>query len=329
MVLTDSHGIPRAPCYSGTPARAADWRSGYGTHTLSGRPFKAVRLHHCTTPPTAGRQSKQDPTTPCAQPLPGITHARFGPIRVRSPLLTESLLFSLPAGTEMFHFPAFPPHRLCVQRQVTTPPRGAWRGFPIRTPWDHSPVIDSPRLIADSHVLHRLPMPRHPPCALGNLKHKKTKDTHKRMSYKKLANKIARCSRPLYSSQTTTPTTRTRAGRAGRAQEGGHHTPHRHTHPTTGAGAGRAGTAVPGPNSVPRTPPPTQAAPAFQPPEEGGVLAGPRRQGARATNPIDVPPTSTRRTTSGHETGLLTPQGRHAMRPPAPTKGAQCSLERR
>ena len=45
----------------------------------------------------------------------------------------------------------------------------AWRGFPIRTPWDHSPVIDSPRLIADSYVLLRLLMPRHPPCALKNL----------------------------------------------------------------------------------------------------------------------------------------------------------------
>jgi hypothetical protein len=28
-------------------------------------------------------------------------------------------LFSLPAGTEMFHFPAFPPHTLCVQMWVT------------------------------------------------------------------------------------------------------------------------------------------------------------------------------------------------------------------
>ena len=44
---------------------------------------------------------------------------RFSPFRVRSPLLTESLLFSLPAGTEMFHFPAFPPRTLCVQMRVT------------------------------------------------------------------------------------------------------------------------------------------------------------------------------------------------------------------
>ncbi len=36
-----------------------------------------------------------------------------------SPLLPESRLFSLPEGTEMFHFPSFPPHCLCVQQRVT------------------------------------------------------------------------------------------------------------------------------------------------------------------------------------------------------------------
>ena len=40
-------------------------------------------------------------------------------LRFRSPLLTESLLFSLPTGTEMFHFPAFPPRHLCIQCRVT------------------------------------------------------------------------------------------------------------------------------------------------------------------------------------------------------------------
>ena len=47
------------------------------------------------------------PTTPNAQRLPAITRARFSLIRFRSPLLTESRLLSPPAGTEMFHFPAF------------------------------------------------------------------------------------------------------------------------------------------------------------------------------------------------------------------------------
>jgi hypothetical protein len=59
------------------------------------------------------------PTTPTTQPLPGITRDRFSLIQFRSPLLPESLLFSLPTGTEMFHFPAFPPHTLYIQVQVT------------------------------------------------------------------------------------------------------------------------------------------------------------------------------------------------------------------
>jgi hypothetical protein len=42
-------------------------------------------------------------------------------------------------------------------------------GSPIRTPWDHSSVDNSPRPIAASHVLHRLLVPRHPPSALSNL----------------------------------------------------------------------------------------------------------------------------------------------------------------
>ncbi len=67
----------------------------------------------------SGRTIKKAPTTPHAQPLPGITHIRFSLLRFRSPLLPESRLFSLPAGTEMFHFPAFPPHRLYIQQWVT------------------------------------------------------------------------------------------------------------------------------------------------------------------------------------------------------------------
>jgi hypothetical protein len=43
----------------------------------------------------------------------------FGLFRFRSPLLSESRLLSLPVGTEMFHFPTFPPHALCVQAWVT------------------------------------------------------------------------------------------------------------------------------------------------------------------------------------------------------------------
>ena len=53
------------------------------------------------------------------QRLPAITHDRFSLIRFRSPLLTESRLLSLPVGTEMFHFPTFPPPALYIQAGVT------------------------------------------------------------------------------------------------------------------------------------------------------------------------------------------------------------------
>lgn len=49
-------------------------------------------------------------------------------------------------------------------------------GSPIRTPSDHSSVGSSPRLIAASYVLHRLLVPRHPPCALTHLHSQTIKD---------------------------------------------------------------------------------------------------------------------------------------------------------
>ncbi len=42
-------------------------------------------------------------------------------------------------------------------------------GFPIGKSPDQSLFSDSPELIAASHVLHRLPAPRHPPYALNYL----------------------------------------------------------------------------------------------------------------------------------------------------------------
>ncbi len=53
------------------------------------------------------------PTTPRR-----VTSPRFGLFPVRSPLLRESRLISLPPGTEMFHFPGFAPPRLWIQRRV-------------------------------------------------------------------------------------------------------------------------------------------------------------------------------------------------------------------
>ena len=63
------------------------------------------------------RNGKSHNPAPCnARRLSHMT--RFSLFRVRSPLLTESLLFSLPVGTEMFHFPTFPPTALYIQAEV-------------------------------------------------------------------------------------------------------------------------------------------------------------------------------------------------------------------
>ena len=168
VVLADSHTIPRAACYSRTHHRPADTHSSYGTHTLYGQGLNPVRLYACTSTPRHGGIWTDGLTTPAAQPPPGITHHRFSPIRFRSPLLTQSLLFSLPVGTEMFHFPTFLPDRLYIQRPVTH--HNSMPGSPIRTSWHQRSVINSTRLIADSHVLHQLLLPRHPPCALKHLR---------------------------------------------------------------------------------------------------------------------------------------------------------------
>ena len=59
------------------------------------------------------------PTTPTRQRHRAITPHRFRLIPVRSPLLRESRLLSLPRPTEMFQFGRFPPLGLCVQPRVT------------------------------------------------------------------------------------------------------------------------------------------------------------------------------------------------------------------
>ena len=132
MVLTDSHGISRAPCYLGYSSRQ-ERHFDYGVRTLYDRPFKTVRLYLLVTP--AARQSSlKSPTTPNTQLLPDITRTRFSLFRFRSPLLTESRLLSLPVGTEMFHFPTFPLPALYIQAGVTRSPKGPGGVSPFGNP---------------------------------------------------------------------------------------------------------------------------------------------------------------------------------------------------
>ena len=66
----------------------------------------------------------------------------------------------------MVHFPGFARTRLWIHRAVI---RFCRIGFPHSEIPGSMPTCGSPRLIAACHVLHRLLLPRHPPCALSSL----------------------------------------------------------------------------------------------------------------------------------------------------------------
>jgi hypothetical protein len=113
----DSHGI--SSVLLGIPARrpVAFRLQGY---YLLWRPFpwpsSTCWLCHSLNPPV---RALAGPTTPTRQRHRAITPSRFRLFPVRSPLLGESRLLSLPRPTEMFHFERFPPQALCVQTWVT------------------------------------------------------------------------------------------------------------------------------------------------------------------------------------------------------------------
>ena len=205
-----------------------------------------------------------------------------------------------------------------------------WRGFPIRTPWDHSPVIDSPRLIADSYVLLRLLMPRHPPCALKNLTTKDQKTLHERTmknqphttttnpqgaghhhtqpdpgsySWKLLLIKDARVHYVVLKQQPqTTHPTHTNAH--DRCSQETRNKQTQETTSTTTAVPAPPGPVASGPNSVPNTKPPNP------PPHRSqtGIRRQPVRTGHRRTTRqplfVDIPPMSTRRRTNVCATGI-------------------------
>ena len=111
VVPADSQQIPRARCYSGTHPQQTHMFSPTGlSPSTAGHP-RPLRLTHTFSHCRPSRQDREETTpqprthNPCR-----VSHAHgLAILRFRSPLLTESLLFSLPTGTEMFHFPAFPP----------------------------------------------------------------------------------------------------------------------------------------------------------------------------------------------------------------------------
>ena len=91
----------------------------YGTLTHSGTVSHQLRLHATHVSVSVMLNRTHTPHNTMYATPARLTRTRFRLIQFRSPLLPESLLFSLPTGTEMFHFPAFPPHTLYIQVRVT------------------------------------------------------------------------------------------------------------------------------------------------------------------------------------------------------------------
>ena len=120
-------------------------RFAYGALTLFGRPSHAVPLRF---------RSSYAVLLP--QPV-----GWFGLLRFRSPLLPESLLFSFPPGTQMFHFPGFSSLSGCI------PIAGC--GFPHSDTAGSSLSYSSPARFAVRCVLLLRHVPRHPPYALSIL----------------------------------------------------------------------------------------------------------------------------------------------------------------
>ena len=93
-------------------------------------------------------------------PGDALPQRRFGLFPGRSPLLGESLLFSLPGGTKMFQFPPFASLNSIeiITRQVIGLSHSDIPGSQI--------ICIYTGLFAAYHVRHRLREPGHPPCAL-------------------------------------------------------------------------------------------------------------------------------------------------------------------
>ena len=192
-------------------------------------------------------------------------------------------------------------------------------GFPIRTSPDQRLVGDSPRLNAASHVLHRLLMPRHPPCALKNLATKMLASTMQ------FTNNNQTPAHPTTRHPSPPPTAtndrkhQTRTGMTGDQ-------PQEETQPPTHQPASER--PVPsGPNSVPNQPQPPE--PAFPLRVNHGGTDRPGNHD-QLNNQCSTNEHATHRTRADERDTWTSPRPSHeASRVTAPAEPARRSLERR
>ena len=147
MVPASSVKVPRVSTYSGY--RHVNSSFAYGAFTLSGR-----LSQNC---------SAIDSSTLCSpQPRGARTTVWALSISLAATLEIEVSFFS--SGYLDVSVPPVPFHTLWI---------GVWilevcsSGFPHSDISGSMDICSSPKLFAAYHVLHRLSVPRHPPCALN------------------------------------------------------------------------------------------------------------------------------------------------------------------
>ena len=153
VVHPASHEVSRASWYSGF--RSVSSYFAYGTFTLYGLSFPAA--HSAIL-----RESLYRSSTPG-----DISITRFGLIRFRSPLLTESLFDFFSCWYLDVSVPNVCPRYTmysCNDDQMFS-----LAGFPHSDICGSMAICASPQLFAAYHVLHRLLVPRHSPYALSSL----------------------------------------------------------------------------------------------------------------------------------------------------------------
>ena len=154
MVPPVSDRVSPAPPYSGYRCACRQFHVR-GFHAL--RPAFPGVFHYRLTVQCRGPSTPRPPRRP-----------RFGLLRVRSPLLAESLLISFPGLLRWFTSPGIAPPRYFIRARGA---RLAACGLPHSGTPGSMDVCSSPGLFAACRALHRQRAPRHPPWTYASLDH--------------------------------------------------------------------------------------------------------------------------------------------------------------
>ena len=147
------------PCFG----RSSTCSALLGVTAWLGRGFRLRGSHPLRPAVPGGSPILSLAASPAPQPRGARSPPRFGLLRFRSPLLAQCRLISSPAGTEMFHFPAYGFGGLSSFIRRRRPVESD--GLPHSDTPGSKPDDGSPRILAVFRVLLRLLMPRHPSCA--------------------------------------------------------------------------------------------------------------------------------------------------------------------